>query len=813
MDFPGETGLVTRMITRRALKCIFHDYWVVLFAPLLLVGPLFVRGLALFWGTPSLQFVAWWVFAWDSLRQGVLPLWNPLNGMGAPLLANYQVAFFYPPNWLLLGLAALSGPAKAAAAVAWGYTFLAMLHLAWAGLGMALLLRRLSFPWLGQVVGGLAFGLSGYVVARLGFFSMVWVAAWLPWVIYFTDQLASLGRSVGETWVRFRLLPGLVICIAMQLLAGHAQLTWYSLLLAGAWVTVAALRSGEAKRLPLVWASLAAAVALAAGLAAVQLVPTYEFLKLSQRAGAYAYEDAMTYSFWPWRLITLFSPDFFGSPAQGDFWGYASYWEDHLYAGLTPLLLVLASLWLLIRGIFRERRLRANGSTTKPFEAAPGERWALTVFAWLLLAVTILLALGKNTPVFPFLYQHVPTFDMFQAPARYLIWAAFAIPLLAGVSIEHWRCPTGKGLYWFRLGTAGALAVTLGAGLASVFMQNIQLTFIRATALTGLWALGFGLLTLVLPFAQKRGWLATWRWGVVAWTLADLLVTGWGLNPGVGLDFYTGKSSALAQVQAAAAGQRVYLSRREEYELKFSRFLRFKDFRALEDWRNMRAALIPNLNLLDGIPSANNFDPLLVSDYADWMAKVETLSPAAQKGWLAYMGVGAVEHVDVSRPGGVRFDAIQGAQRWRWYNCKRTGNAWDVFQEEMNAPPRADRAVVLFDYNLSEVTKDRCTGDGVAAVRWVTDLPDRMVLEVNAPNPGWLVIADTWYPGWQVSIDGTRKELYQADGLFRAVAVEEGNHIIEIKYRPLGFYFSGLFSILVLLCVLSLFKSWGRKSV
>src|SRR5512133_734046 len=170
------------MVTRSFLKQTLRDYWVILLAPLPLLGPLLVRGQVLFWGTPALQFVPWWVFAWDSLRQGVLPLWNPLNGMGAPLVANYQLAFFYPPNGLLLVLAGLGGKEYAAAAVAWGYTFLAMLHLAWGGLGMAVLLRRLSFPWLAQVVGGLAFGLSGYLVARLGFCSMVWVAAWPPWV-------------------------------------------------------------------------------------------------------------------------------------------------------------------------------------------------------------------------------------------------------------------------------------------------------------------------------------------------------------------------------------------------------------------------------------------------------------------------------------------------------------------------------------------------------------------------------------------------------------------------------------------------------
>ena len=47
----------------------------------------------------------------------------------------------------------------------------------------------------------------------------------------------------------------------------------------------------------------------------------------------------MTHSFWPLRLLTLLSPDFFGNPAQNNFWGYDNYWENAAYIGLIPLLL------------------------------------------------------------------------------------------------------------------------------------------------------------------------------------------------------------------------------------------------------------------------------------------------------------------------------------------------------------------------------------------------------------------------------------------------------------------------------------------
>ncbi|MCK4725494.1 MAG: hypothetical protein KAT29_06820, partial [Anaerolineales bacterium] len=62
-------------------------YVILIAAPLILFAPVVLTGKALFWGTPSLQFVPWRDFAWNILKSGNLPLWNPLLGMGAPLIA------------------------------------------------------------------------------------------------------------------------------------------------------------------------------------------------------------------------------------------------------------------------------------------------------------------------------------------------------------------------------------------------------------------------------------------------------------------------------------------------------------------------------------------------------------------------------------------------------------------------------------------------------------------------------------------------------------------------------------------------------
>ncbi len=159
---------------------------VIIIGPLLLFGRMLLSGQVLFWGTPMLQFVPWHRYALETLRAGHVPIWNPLLGAGAPLLANLQSALLYPPNLLLLFL----GPEH-------GHGYLVVLHLVFAGLGMARLSRKLGTNLFGQVTAGLAFSLGGYMVARAWFISINHAAAWLPWIIL--PQMRSATRwPAGE---------------------------------------------------------------------------------------------------------------------------------------------------------------------------------------------------------------------------------------------------------------------------------------------------------------------------------------------------------------------------------------------------------------------------------------------------------------------------------------------------------------------------------------------------------------------------------------------------------------------------------------
>ncbi|MHC5209203.1 MAG: hypothetical protein ACYTG2_00615 [Planctomycetota bacterium] len=69
-------------------------------------------------------------------------------------------------------------------------------------------------------------------------------------------------------------------------------------------------------------------------------------------------------------------------------------------------------------------------------------------------------------------------------------------------------------------------------------------------------------------------------------------------------------------------------------------------------------------------------------------------------------------------------------------------------------------------------------------VRFESDRPDHIVLEVQPSAPGWLVLADTHFPGWKAFVDGEARPIRRANVAFRAVALRPGDRRVEFRYEP-----------------------------
>ncbi len=58
------------------------------------------------------------------------------------------------------------------------------------------------------------------------------------------------------------------------------------------------------------------------------------------------------------------------------------------------------------------------------------------------------------------------------------------------------------------------------------------------------------------------------------------------------------------------------------------------------------------------------------------------------------------------------------------------------------------------------------------------------LVDYDAPESGYLVLTDSYYPGWQAYLDGKVVPVYRANYLFRAVRAPAGKHQVQFRYEP-----------------------------
>ncbi len=758
----------------------------VLGVPLILFGGMLIKGQVLFWGTPSLQFFPWWDFAWSRLLSGEIPLWNPLSGMGAPLIANYQTALFYPPYWVGFIAYLVGGTAW----MAWAHTLLVMGHLMAAGIGMMRLLKRLQLNTLAQMIGGLCYGAGGYLVSRAGFLSINAATTWFPWVLLTVTRLIE-----EQKWDRT--IPA-GLSYGLLFLAGHAQTAWYVVLFSVCWMIwwswVDAEEDGfnsRVRRLLKHASRFAAAGLIGIGIAAVQLLPTLEYLLQSQRSSEVGYEAAMTYSFWPWRFLTLLAPDLFGTPAAGNYWGYGNYWEDAVYIGLLPL--ILAGIVIIKMGL--------PGRKADHIRPRGRKHQKLVRFSGIMVGVSFLLALGKNTPVFPFLYRHVPTFDLFQAPTRFSIWAQLSLALAAAVGAHQWTRPENRRLYWTRLAAAGCVAVAAGAGAAWLLLGEIRATFIQAAAAAGLFGLLAAVLALTKPEecsqVKKMGWLGA----VIVVVCADLIRAGWGLNPGIDRSFYT------AEYGNEWVENRLYMPPDLEYEIKFEDYFRFDTFHPDKAWLKLRQTSLPNLHLLDRNRSVNNFDPILPGRYQRWMDALNETEFERKKQLYGLMGVGTI--LQRGEKGEIIYHS-SGIGDWLPVQLVSCASFVESDEAALKAVFEGDldleRVLIIEDKQTEQHLSCR---EGTAQIELLYQSGRKLRVHLEADQPGYVFWSQVWYPGWTWRIDGEPAEVLRVNYLFQGAAVDQGEHILQMEYRPISFRIGAGTSLMMALIVGA--GLWSKK--
>jgi len=706
-------------------------------------------------------------FAAQSLRSGLLPLWNPYLNGGAPFVADIQMGLFYPINLAVFILA----PQITYETM----EFLSALHFFLAGAFMYLCLRGMDLPppasrrpRLGRVpalFGSVAFMFSDLFVVHFGNYNLIAAAAWLPLVFLFYNKALASGRLSPSGWA------GLFLGLAI--LAGHIQPVLYTVF----FLTLFALYCGLIASLGpyrlrvLAQAAVALAVTLvvALGLAAVVLLPAYELAGLSVRSQI-GYRDSIAYSLAPAQLIGMFMPSFFGR-------GAANYWGpwDRVEVGYLGVLPLILALWALASG-----------------------RNRLTAFLGLAATFSLALSMGGYTVLYGWLFQFVPGFDKVRAPARFVYLFDFAVAILAALGLESLMRPLAK-MIRARLRRATRylalvfllitlITVPLTYAVLLVSQDKDPVIFQRIAGATN--GLAFFLAIFgsgVALFAARRfGWLrpAALGWLVVALAALELLSTGSGVD-------VTGDDPS----QGFHHPQAVRFLRQDRSYYRID-----SNTGAWDAWQ-------PDTGLLNRIQEVwGAYNPMTLADYKAYWENMGSRS-ARLYDFLNVKYV--IGHKNVPLDWNKFVPVFDGDPQVNVYlNTGALPRAFLVTESQV-LPSRTAILSALrspdFDPSrtvLLEKGRAIASRPLTSAIVDITDYSaDRVDVATEGATESYLVISEVFYPGWQATVDGHGVEILRANYAFRAVYLPPGKHQVRFSFIPLTFRAGALISGLTMVAL------------
>ena len=247
------------------------------------------------------------------MAHGSLPLWNPYLLSGTPLVSNIQGSMFYP-----LGFFYYLFPSDFA------YLYSTILHFILGSVFMYIFMRGLSVSFLGSFISAIIYVFNGYFLGHVyaGHLTFVQAYIWMPLIFYFQYKFIQTKEFKNSIFAG--------IILGIQILGGFPQIAFYCILgilflslFYGIFEMVVSSRRAGIK----IGSSLIIILCIGFAFAAIQILPTMEFLRLSTRAGGVDYSFATYESLHPKELLAFLLPNIFGNAIDQTYWRSQESWH------------------------------------------------------------------------------------------------------------------------------------------------------------------------------------------------------------------------------------------------------------------------------------------------------------------------------------------------------------------------------------------------------------------------------------------------------------------------------------------------------
>ena len=733
--------------------------------------------LQFFQGIPGIFQVSW-----DMLSDGGRTLEGGWNAIGL-LFHRYFIQHFFPfPS-----------------SIAW----LVVLAMCWGSIGTFLYCRLIGVSRIGALAAGLLYVIctENASLINAGHIQKFEAICWFPWIFLAMEKGLRSGRVYHYALT--------ALMLAIQFFHMHWQISFYSCLAVGAyWCWYAAGKFREQGRLygkqfSQDFLLAVVLVVLFFSTIAMSFAPLYSWSKQSERGDAVSgavgqgatksaekgigFDEGMSWSIPPEEMLTFLVPGLFGysrqeggdvpAPGQVYYWGRMRFTQTSDYLGLLPWLLIPLPL------LFRRDRY--------------------TRFLTFLMAATMIMALGKYTFVYRFMFDHLPAFSSFRVPKMILFLFAFGTAVLAGRGLDVLADETmekkrlRQWLWWCGGVTASIGMITLLVSLAGQPIMAVMEEFIAAPTRyqngpqlveerfgnmfrEGILSFGMAALYLAAIIIWFKKWLPTRLFLplLIVLVLSDL----WRVNT----NFLIVAAPPAAKKEAAKNDIIAFLKPRvgnyrmqpmndenahfyadngfaniSAYvtisERRYKQFLDvFSIMGPMPDMMNLKYLLMPagdfeaQKALLSG-----KYQPVFSSSNGSLVLENKTVLP---KAWLV---PSVVVIADLQR----RLGILSTAQDFKP----------DQIAIVETPPP----------LQLEPFSSQGSTPAGKADVTVYE--ANRIVVEAQALKNSLLVIGEKYYNWWYASVDGQKAEIVPVNHVLRGVYLTPGSHKVEFIFDPLPF--------------------------
>jgi O-antigen/teichoic acid export membrane protein len=850
-----------------------------------------------------LQNYVWKRLILQAIEQRSLPLWDPYLFAGHPFLANGQHSALYPFS-LLFYILPLS---KA-------YGWFTVLQLWLAGLFMVVLLRVLGAGRAGALIAGITYQLSTFFVVSVVFTMIIAAAVWLPLLLALMEVIIRKQETKGP--VAYSPIPYVAAgaaVLGIQNLAGHIEITYYTLLVSGFYAVCRLFvlwrrqrAAGPTLRLA-VW--LLAMVGLGMGLGAVQLAPLYEVASRNFRVGSVDYSDVVGWALPARRIISFLIPDFFGNPshhaafdlhswrwlplglnAYGGInplcpnctgWDTKTSVEAGAYVGILPL--VLAVLAVLLGPHPLTPSPQSGEGVARPLHGTVRDRRGQVATPIFSVLAVLSLAFAFGTPLYALLFYGLPFWNQLHSPFRWIFPFTLGVAVLAGLGASalnrrsaageddgalaqrHGEREVGAEPLWAISRRAGWILFWAGlAGLAMLaavliypapFLALAGAAFARSGLAQHAFADGAQFLGYQWPNLVKfclfvtaagailrishcriflPGRLArvpVWQPLAVLVVATDLLTAGWGFNPAADpklLDFRPPVVEWLLERQQA------------DPLFRITAFVQPGE----------PQPLIANSGQYWNLHDVRGYDSIIPAQYAHYMGLIQTqgdllynrIAPIYAPGYAALDSalldlLGARYILTTQNIPNDGYRLVYDRELRVYENLDALPRVFTVPLAQQVATEELDFALRSLNPRCRVILADDGGGRAIVGPAGPRDetcdvhpasvsryTPNDVVVQASLAEPGWLVLADSYFPGWKAyrrpamtddvpdpgeAAGETELAIHLANGNFRAVYLDAGEWEVRFVYTPMSVKLGLYGSFLAAVVTLFLLGVWG----